>query len=167
MTRFELVTSSLPRKRSTDWATWALFRFQIVFARRPCEPQNKAWSGRRGSNSRHSAWKAEALPTELLPLINPFIGLPSWGPAFTQIIAARENEQWFQWKPCSSNRLRKRTSPTSTLSTRMVVGGGFEPPKASPTDLQSVPFGRSGTPPRASHGASGGTRTPDPLITNQ
>jgi hypothetical protein len=32
----------------------------------------------------------------------------------------------------------------------MVVGGGFEPPKASPTDLQSVPFGRSGTPPGAS-----------------
>ena len=26
-------------------------------------------------------------------------------------------------------------------------GGGFEPPKASPTDLQSVPFGHSGTPP--------------------
>jgi hypothetical protein len=30
-----------------------------------------------------------------------------------------------------------------------MVGGGFEPPKASPTDLQSVPFGRSGTPPKA------------------
>ncbi len=29
-----------------------------------------AWSGRRGSNSRHSAWKAEALPTELLPHIS-------------------------------------------------------------------------------------------------
>lgn len=27
------------------------------------------WSGRRGSNSRHSAWKADALPTELLPLV--------------------------------------------------------------------------------------------------
>ena len=26
--------------------------------------------------------------------------------------------------------------------------GGFEPPKASPTDLQSVPFGRSGTSPQ-------------------
>ena len=25
-------------------------------------------SGRRDSNSRHSAWKADALPTELLPL---------------------------------------------------------------------------------------------------
>jgi hypothetical protein len=28
-----------------------------------------------------------------------------------------------------------------------VEGGGFEPPKAWPTDLQSVPFDRSGTPP--------------------
>ena len=27
----------------------------------------KHLSGRRGSNSRHSAWKADALPTELLP----------------------------------------------------------------------------------------------------
>ena len=33
------------------------------------------------------------------------------------------------------------------LTMRMVVGGGFEPPKATPTDLQSVPFGHSGTPP--------------------
>ncbi len=30
---------------------------------------------------------------------------------------------------------------------RVVEGGGFEPPKALPTDLQSVPFGHSGTPP--------------------
>ena len=28
-----------------------------------------------------------------------------------------------------------------------VEGGGFEPPKAEPADLQSAPFGRSGTPP--------------------
>ena len=49
MTRFELVTSSLPRKRSTP------------------ELHRLIWSGRRGSNSRHSAWKADALPTELLP----------------------------------------------------------------------------------------------------
>ena len=33
------------------------------------------------------------------------------------------------------------------LTLRLVVGGGFEPPKASPTDLQSVPFDHSGTPP--------------------
>ena len=27
------------------------------------------WSGGRDSNSRHSAWKADALPTELPPLV--------------------------------------------------------------------------------------------------
>ena len=29
----------------------------------------------------------------------------------------------------------------------LVGDGGFEPPKASPADLQSVPFGHSGNPP--------------------
>ena len=28
---------------------------------------HRTWSGRRGSNSRHFAWKANALPTELRP----------------------------------------------------------------------------------------------------
>ena len=37
------------------------------------------------------------------------------------------------------------TSPASL--TFLVEGGGFEPPKAEPADLQSAPFGRSGTPP--------------------
>lgn len=34
-------------------------------------------SGRPGSNRRHSAWKADALPTELLPhyYLNYFLGL--------------------------------------------------------------------------------------------
>ncbi len=54
----------------------------------------------------------------------------------------------------------------------MVVGEGFEPSKASPTDLQSVPFDRSGTPPLyykifLKNGANERTRTPDQLITNQ
>ncbi len=30
----------------------------------------------------------------------------------------------------------------------MVVGEGFEPSKSMTADLQSAPFGRSGTPPR-------------------
>ena len=92
-----------------------------------------AWSGRRDSNSRHPAWKAGALPTELLPL------------------ACLSN------KTCSLH-------PTYMV---VVVGGGFEPPKAWPADLQSAPFDHSGTPPFFVFGASGGTRTPDPLITNQ
>src|SRR5690242_13559760 len=29
--------------------------------------KSRIWSGRRGSNPRHAAWKAAALPTELLP----------------------------------------------------------------------------------------------------
>ena len=38
--------------------------------------------------------------------------------------------------------------PTKTIKNKeMVEGGGFEPPKALPTDLQSVPFDHSGTPP--------------------
>jgi hypothetical protein len=50
----------------------------------------------------------------------------------------------------------------------MVERGGFEPPKAEPADLQSAPFGHSGTSPSSRpHGASEGNRTPDPLITNQ
>ena len=31
---------------------------------------------------------------------------------------------------------------------KMVEGGGFEPPKAEPSDLQSDPFDHSGTPPK-------------------
>ncbi len=48
----------------------------------------------------------------------------------------------------------------------LVGEGGFEPPKALPADLQSVPFGHSGIPPYLL-GAGGRTRTPDLLITNQ
>ena len=49
--------------------------------------------------------------------------------------------------------------------------GGFEPPKSLTTDLQSAPFGHSGTRPYLIFikfsGAGGRTRTPDLLITNQ
>ena len=34
----------------------------------------------------------------------------------------------------------------------MVVGEGFEPSKSVTADLQSAPFGRSGTPPRGNTG---------------
>ena len=35
-------------------------------------PRLSDGSGRRGSNPRPSAWKADALPTELLPQFGPF-----------------------------------------------------------------------------------------------
>ena len=61
----------------------------------------------------------------------------------------------------------------------MVEGGGFEPPKAEPSDLQSDPFGHSGTPPYSFYlimnvvvqyrinGADCRNRTGDLLITSQ
>ena len=51
----------------------------------------------------------------------------------------------------------------------VVEEDGFEPSKLSATDLQSAPFGHSGTPPYSSKrvGAGDGTRTRNLLITNQ
>ena len=72
-------------------------------------------SGRRGSNSRPIAWKAIALPTELLPLFS-----------FTLRNSCLSQPE--EWKLFGGGR-RIRT---------------FE---AEATDLQSVPFDRSGTPP--------------------
>jgi hypothetical protein len=37
---------------------------------------------------------------------------------------------------------------TRLFTAFLVEGGGFEPPKAEPADLQSAPFGHSGTPPK-------------------
>ena len=45
------------------------------------------------------------------------------------------------------NLSAREADPFITAQVKMVEGGGFEPPKASPTDLQSVPFSHSGTPP--------------------
>ncbi len=71
-----------------------------------------------------SAWKAEVLPlnyTRIVILRSPFPIL---------LTLTRINDL-----DCPQKR------------PKMVEGGGFEPPKAEPADLQSAPFGRSGTPP--------------------
>ncbi len=63
-----------------------------------------------------------------------------------------------------------RKNPSSYENGFFLVGrGGFEPPKSSTADLQSAPFGHSGTYPYyiQKNGAGGRTRTPDLLITNQ
>ena len=71
----------------------------------------------------------------------------------------------------------KRTiHPLVNWTFEKVGEDGFEPPKALPTDLQSAPFGHSGTlpgyvlnflPALSDCWADGGIRTPDQLITNQ
>ena len=41
----------------------------------------------------------------------------------------------------------KKAWSQSELCDHVVEEGGFEPPKSTTTDLQSAPFGHSGTPP--------------------
>ena len=48
------------------------------------------------------------------------------------------------------NYTRNLATPPACTQSTMVEGGGFEPPKVEPADLQSAPFGRSGTPPKSS-----------------
>ena len=61
----------------------------------------------------------------------------------------------------------KKIKTRDANASRVLVGeGGFEPPKLKAADLQSVPFGHSGTLPYDIE-AGGRTRTPDLLITNQ
>ena len=62
--------------------------------------------------------------------------------------------------------LQKNKSEQSELCSDVVEGDGFEPSKQDATDLQSAPFGHSGTPPQYI-GAGDGTRTRNLLITNQ
>ena len=62
---FEPMTSSLPRKRSTP----ELHRQGNGL---PQKGITRFLSGKRGSNPRPSAWKADALSTELFPQLLPF-----------------------------------------------------------------------------------------------
>ena len=81
MTGIEPVASSLPRKRSTP----ELHRPKIERGSR--QRDDFALSERPGSNRRHSAWKADALPTELLSqfnlILNSNVGRAGFEPAKT------------------------------------------------------------------------------------
>ena len=59
----------------------------------------------------------------------------------------------------TSAGLESRGSAIELRPRKMVGRAGFEPAKAVPTDLQSVPFGHLGICPNLSSGASGGNRT--------
>ena len=67
-----------------------------------------------------SAWKAEVLPLN-----------------YTRRVDNRA--------PTLSHLVTCDRAPSRRLI--LVEGGGFEPPKAEPSDLQSDPFDHSGTPP--------------------
>ena len=120
MTGFEPVTSSLPRKHSTT------------------ELHRLAESGRRASNSRPTAWKAVALPTELLPqVIDCFFALLG----ILLMCSAAD-------PPKITDRLRKTCRASIIIMSWWLWGekdSNLRSCKA--TDLQSAPFGRSGISP--------------------
>ena len=54
----------------------------------------------------------------------------------------------FKSSPSGKTHLLQNQPTSYSTTFYLVEGGGFEPPKVEPADLQSAPFGRSGTPPK-------------------
>ena len=84
------------------------------------------WSGRRGSNSRHSVWKTEALPTELHPryssgaAIHTLLAGLSLAAKPTSLLLTSFCFFIFWWRGKDSNlrTLRERIYSPSPLTTR-------------------------------------------------
>ena len=51
-------------------------------------------------------------------------------------------------KNCSIAESKVKMKTALACAVFLVEGGGFEPPKSRTADLQSAPFGHSGTPPK-------------------
>ena len=104
LVRIELTTSSLPRKCSTT-------ELQRLFHCR--RRQFNEMSGRPGSNRPPEAWKATALPNELLPLvkISKYKELP---PSLKL--------RWILWAELDSNqRTRERTDLQSVAFSHSAI----------------------------------------------
>ena len=119
-TRIELVTSSLPRMCSTDWATWA-YEFirrtpnsmnpAIIGASRHIFKKSMEWSGKRDSNPRPSAWKADALAPELFP--------PSKDIEVHLAKVLSISSFWWRGEDSNLRRLRRQIYSLLPLATRV------------------------------------------------
>ena len=86
--------------------------------------QRSVWSGRRGSNSRHSAWKAEALPTELLPLNKKQWTSPSRNKTDTQNLADTQNPGYISDERLRSYSISLIWYEISYIKPQLKIGGG-------------------------------------------
>ncbi len=158
----------------------ALYRLSYVgtvsvqTTRRSTEVNAPKWSGRRGSNSRHSAWKADALPTELLPPKSRTKRPPR---------RPMTNQRGIRQSPSDLERdlthagsyvvdLRPRNQPRGSPTTNSHIGWWWGE-DSNLRRLRRQIYSLFPLAAREPHrhvlnlGASEGTRTPDPLITNQ
>jgi hypothetical protein len=143
-----------------------LFRFPIRGSGRPGR-----WSGKRDSNPRPSAWKADALP---LSYSRPgasaiIVGHAAWRKPHhhkelkdskyrgrSRLLAPQSGAPARGFSPFRGTPGKANFYFSNTFR---MGRGGFEPPKASPADLQSAPFDRSGTSPEKLSASLGGPRT--------
>ncbi len=88
-----------------------------------------------------SAWKAEVIAIIRCP--HPGTRLPD----FSVEHKARYNLHWYLAFSRSGFDITYRIDYILSPGLNLVVGEGFEPSKSVTADLQSAPFGRSGTPP--------------------
>ena len=107
-----------------------------------------------GIEPTQSAWKAEVLPLNYTRIVShrctgqPLHLEPIRRPAIP------DRSLYPVTKPGAARRRRTNSGPNPYHErpwedvSILVEGGGFEPPKAEPSDLQSDPFDRSGTPPK-------------------
>ena len=112
------------------------------------------WSGRRGSNPRPSAWKADALPTELLPLFRFF--WPIAASCFASSVGhyRKVTPSLLTHIPCTEpkqtstlfvvNSTFQNKSPIVLLSGSWWEKMDSNHRRYKPADLQSAPFGHSG-----------------------
>jgi hypothetical protein len=109
---------------------------------RPATPLPLSLERVMGIEPTPSAWKAEVLP------LNYTRESPRPQNRIRRLRTTRRSKSL---QAISSNLSSVLILPRSwgdfTVHT-LVEGGGFEPPKAEPSDLQSDPFDRSGTPPK-------------------
>jgi hypothetical protein len=85
----------------------------------------KGWSGRRGSNSRHSAWKADALPTELLPPGSAPRGYSTWARAQDPALWSRGRVRTSGAGPCRGSGRRSLVKLSNLLVVAAVIGAVF------------------------------------------
>ena len=81
---------------------------RIKFISRKGESLESFWSGKRGSNPRPSAWKADALPSELFPPLNP--KRASW--------SSRQFICWWGGEDSNLRRLSRQIYSLIPLATR-------------------------------------------------
>ena len=113
-----------------------------------------------------SAWKAEVLPLNYtrrcrrrfasLKALPAVLSLPGAAPRVSSLARGESLAlpSRARGEPLALPFMRGASpsrSPATRVRRRVVEGVGFEPTKAKPSDLQSGPFGHSGTPPGIPH----------------